>query len=153
MDELSLKATLVAMTEHESRLRALLEQHEPAALTARPSNGDWSAIENVRHAFYAEQHHIGRYVPGGLGLSPMGLPQGHTAPRAFAKVTPDLAAIFEAWERVHAEACARLDLSQPGLELQLPRLFRHQQAHARLAIRALSEATGLAIRMAQVRKG
>lgn len=151
MVDVPLAEVLDSMTEHAARLRALLEQFEQAALEVRPANGDWSAVENVRHAFYAEQHHLGRYVDGGLGLSLMGWPQGPRTPAAFANVRPDISAVFEEWERVHAEVCARLNLAKPGLEVQLPRLLQHQVAHGRLACRALSEATGGVVRMPAAR--
>jgi hypothetical protein len=48
---------------------------------------------------------------------------------------------------VHAAACAGIDPALPGVVDQLPRLLRHQQAHGRLAARALSQATGQAVRL------
>ena len=136
------------MAEHQGRLRTLLERYEPALLAKRPPSGDWSAIENVRHMLYAEQHHLGRFVPGGLGLSPMGLPQGwNKVPGADTPATTGLEAVFVEWERVHEAASARLDVTQPWLEVQLPRLLRHQIAHGRLAARALSQLTGQPVRL------
>jgi hypothetical protein len=132
MEEISPAEALGAMTEHQARLRALLERFDPAALASRPPNGDWSAIENIRHVLYAEQHHLGRFVPGGLGLSRLGLPQGKfPAVTGAADPRTDLEAVFGEWERVHAAACAGIDLALPGLADQLPRLWRHQQAHGR----------------------
>jgi hypothetical protein len=143
MEQISPAAALTAMTEHAARLRTLLESFEPTALATRPPNGDWSAIENIRHVLFAEQHHLGRFVPGGLGLSPLGLPQGKHSPVAGT----DPQAIFDEWERVHAAACAGIDPALPGVEDQLPRLLRHQQAHGRLATRSLSQVTGQAVRL------
>jgi hypothetical protein len=147
MDQISLAATLAVMTEHETRLRALIERFERDLLATRPASGEWSAIENIRHAFFAEQHHLGRFVPGGLGLSPLGLPQGRHAAVTGTDPRTDPKAVFDEWERVHAEVCARLDLTRPGLAIQLPRLMRHQQAHGRLAARALSHVTGKSVRV------
>ena len=153
MEQISPAAALAAMTEHQARLRALLERFEPAALATRPPNGDWSAIENIRHVLYAEQHHIGRFVRGGLGLSPLGLPQGKWAAVTGADPRTDLRAVFDEWERVHAAACARVDLALPGVADQLPRLLRHQEAHGRLAARALSQVTGQAVRLPKPNRG
>lgn len=139
------------MTEHAGRLRALLFEFEHAALEARPRDGQWSALENVRHAFYAEQDHLGRYIEGGLGLSPMGWPQGPGTPAVFADARPGLSAVFDEWERVHAKVCAGLELTKPGLDVQLPRLLRHQVAHGRLACRVLSEIAGRPVRVPRVR--
>ena len=137
------------MTEHAARLRALLERFEPAQLLARPAHGDWSAIENIRHAFYAEQHHLSRFVQGGLGLKPLGLPQGKFAPITGDDPRTDLGTIFDEWERVHAAVCAGIDLTRRELVVQVPRLMRHQQMHGRLAARALSEATGQRVHLAR----
>src|SRR5688572_22801976 len=142
MEEISLAAALAVMTEHAARLRLLLERFDRDVLATRPPSGDWSAIENIRHVLYAEQHHLGRFNPDGLGLSPLGLPQGRHAAITGADPRTDLNAIFDEWERIHAAACDRLNLALPGLAIQLPRLMRHQQAHGRLAARALSQVTG-----------
>lgn len=136
------------MAEHQLRLRALLEQFDRVTLATRPPSGDWSAIENIRHAFYAEQHHLGRFIPGGLGLSRLGLPQGrHAAITDTTDPRTDLNAVFEEWGRVHAAAGDQLDVSLPGAAGQLFRLMRHQQAHGRLAARALTEVTGQPVRV------
>ena len=73
VDKLGNAAVLAAMREHQAELRALLERHEPAILAKRPASGVWSAVENIRHLLFAEQGHLGRFVRGGLGLSPMGM--------------------------------------------------------------------------------
>lgn len=156
MNQIGLAATLAAITDHHARLRTLLEHFEPAILATRPPSGDWSAIENVRHLLLTAQHHLGPFVPGGLGLSPLGLPQGH---HPDTNATTDVAAVLNEWGRVHAAMCRRLDVSNPGLAVevprrgvrvladQLPRFLRHQQAHGRLAIRALSQVTGETVRL------
>jgi hypothetical protein len=147
MEQITAAEALAAMTEHAARLRALLERFEPAVLATRAPNGDWSAIENIRHVLYAEQHHLGRFVPGGLGRSALGLPQGKFAVVTGADPRTDLRAVYDAWQGVHAAACAGIDLALPGLADQLPRLLRHQQAHGRLAARALSQVTGQSVRL------
>lgn len=138
---------LAIMTEHKGRLRRLLERFEPAALTARTPNGEWSALENVRHALHAEQHHLGRFVPGGLGRSPVALPQGQHPAVEGKDPRNDLKTVLDEWESIRAAVYERLDLGLPGLEWQLPRLMRHQQDHGRMAARALSFATGETVRM------
>src|SRR5262245_30990311 len=105
MKQMSPDAALAAMTEHAGRLRALLAGFDRTALSTRPPSGDWSAIENVRHVLYAEQHHMGRFVPGRLGLSPLGLPQGKHAAVTGTDPRTDLNAVFDEWERVHAAVC------------------------------------------------
>ena len=98
------------MTEHQAELRALLERYEPAMLAKRPASGVWSAVENIRHLLFAEQGHLGRFVGGGLGLSPMGmLNQGlqRQKKKMIATIvgtnpTTDLTAVFDEWR-----ACTR----------------------------------------------
>jgi hypothetical protein len=138
---------LEVMSGHLARLRAFMERFDRQALATRPPNGDWSAIENFRHALHAEQHHLGRYVPGGLGSSLLALPQGKQAPVPANDPRNDVQTVFDEWERIRAAVYERLDLSLPGLEWQLPRLMRHQQQHARMAARALSHATGETVRI------
>ncbi|HVM09863.1 MAG TPA: DinB family protein [Acidimicrobiales bacterium] len=151
-----LAATLAAITEHQERLRAFLGAYEPRALTQRPPSGEWSAIENVRHLILAAQLHLGPFVAGGLGFSSLGLPQGiHPDTNA----STDVPAVFAEWDRVHASIHDRLDVSNPRVAVevprrgvrvladQLPRFFRHQQAHGRLALRALSQVTGQPARL------
>jgi len=147
VDEVTPAEALAAMTEHQTRLRAFLERFEPAALATRLPNGDWCAVENVRHALHAEQHHLGRFVPGGLGRSQLALPQGKHSAVASDDPRANLKTVFDEWERIRAAVYEHLDLNLPGLELQLPRLMRHQQAHGRLAARALSHATGETVRV------
>ena len=147
---------LEAITEHHTRLRTFLEGFEPAALATRPPSGEWSAIENVRHLLLTTQHHLGPFVPGGLGWSPLGLPQGI---HPDTSATIDVAAVFEEWGRVHAALCDALDVTDPAMAVevpkrgvrvlsdQLPRFLRHQQAHGRLAVRALSQVMGKTLRL------
>jgi len=144
VDQLGSAAVLTAMTEHQAELRALLERYEPAMLAKRPASGVWSAVENIRHLLFAEQGHLGRFVRGGLGLSPMGmLNQGlQRQKKMIATIvgtnpTTDLTAVFDEWERVHAAACVGLDLSRPDLALRLRASLRHQQTHGKLALRAV----------------
>jgi len=132
------------MTDHQAELRALLGRYEPAMLARRPASGVWSAIENIRHLLFAEQGHLGRFVPGGLGLSPMGmLNQGlQRQKKMIATIvgtnpTTDLTAVFVEWERVHAAACVGVDLSHPDLALRLRASYHHQQTHGKLAVRAV----------------
>ena len=155
-DDTTLAATLAAITEHQARLRAVLDRFDPSSVATRPPSGEWSAIENVRHLILTAQFHLGPFVAGGLGTSPLGLPQGvHPDTNA----STDVGAVLSAWDGVYADLADRLDVSDPSLAVpvprrgarvlgdQLPRFLRHQQAHGRLALRALSEVTGEVVRL------
>lgn len=149
-------ATVAAITEHQTRLRALLDQYDETSLATRPPNGEWSAVENVRHLILTAQFHIGPFVEGGLGLSPLGLPQGI---HPDVNASTDVAAVLDEWERIYADLVDRLDVSDPARTVQVPRrgfrvlgdqlqrFLRHQKAHGRLAVRALSEVTGESVRL------
>jgi len=155
-ETMSPAATLAAMADHHERLRAVLERFEPAVLATRPPSGDWSAIENVRHLILTTQFHLGPFVPGGLGLSRVGLPQGQ---HPDTNATTDVAAVLDEWDRLQARVCDVLDVSDPGRAVHVPRrgvrvvadqlsrFLRHQQAHGRLALRALSQITGEPVRL------
>jgi hypothetical protein len=152
-EQISPAEAFAAMTEHAARLRTLLERFEPIALATRPPSEDWSAIENIRHVLYAEQHHLGRFVAEGLGLSPLGLPQGKFAAIKGTDPRTDLTSVFDEWERVHAAACAGVNPTLPGVADQVARLLRHQQAHGRLAVRSLSQVTGQTVRLPKLSPG
>ena len=147
---------VAAISEHRARLHGFLEGFEPEVLATRPPSDEWSAIENVRHLILTAQFHLGPFVPGGLGLSAMGLPQGN---HPDTNATTDVAAVLEEWRSVYSQMCDRLDVSNAEVAVevprrgvrvlgdQLPRFLRHQQAHGRLAVRAISQVTGRKVRL------
>ena len=156
MQDVRPQESVAAIVEHQGRLRALLERHEPSILASRPPAGGWSAIEVVHHLVLTAQFHLGPFVPGGLGRSRVPGPQtahgGAIAPR-------DVRPVLDEWGRVYEAAWRGLDLDDPDaavevpgrgvrvLSFQLSRFLRHQQAHGRQAARALSEATGTTVRV------
>jgi hypothetical protein len=132
------------MTAHQAELRTVLSRFEPTMLARRPTDDVWSAVENIRHLLFSEQYHLGGFVPGGLGLSPMGMvPQWlrrrqNIVSIAIVGTNPitDMDAVFDEWERVHA-ACAGLDLSRGELAGRLHAALRHQETHGKSAVRAV----------------
>lgn len=58
----------------QERLRDLLAGKDEALTAARPPDGKWSVLENVRHLIFAEQSHLGRFVQGGREWSSFALP-------------------------------------------------------------------------------
>ena len=66
------------------RLRGMLRAIDGKVLGRRPASGDWSIVENVRHLLWAEQLHLGRFLPDGFEWSRLGLTK-FTA-RRFANV-------------------------------------------------------------------
>ena len=53
-------------------------------LNRRPPNGTWSIVEHVRHLLFAEQAHLGGYLPNGFEWSGMG--EGGSAGRKLKEV-------------------------------------------------------------------
>ncbi len=86
-----------------SGLAALLRSQDAQALAKRPPSGDWSIIENVRHLLFAEQLHLGKFLPDGFEWSRVGM-SGRTG-RAYAEVgtdpTEDLEEVLQEWGAVH----------------------------------------------------
>ena len=108
--------------------------------------------------YTATQLHLGPFVPGGLGWTQQDVPW---AGRAHSHITApsEVAGILQEWDRVWADACRRLDLTDPDLAAEVPgrgvrllsfqfdRGLRHLQGHGRQAARALSQVTGQVVRV------
>ena len=97
-------ATLVSKLDYaRAGLYELLRSKDLEALAKRPASDEWSIIENGRHLLWAEQPHLGKFLPDGFEWSCVGLTQ--KTGRAYAEVgknpTDDLEEIFQAWDAVH----------------------------------------------------
>ncbi len=87
-------------------LIGLLEAGDHASYAARPPSGEWSVVENVRHLLFAQQLHLGRFLPDGFEWSGLGLAPHFIADEPpFSKVgtepNDDIEAVFTAWDDVH----------------------------------------------------
>lgn len=67
------RAEMAEIDAERARLKRLLRAADPATLAAWPPNGDWSILENVRHLLFAEQLHLGGFLPGKVEFSPLGM--------------------------------------------------------------------------------
>jgi len=82
-------------------------------LVDRAPSGEWSALENVRHLLFAEQLHLGKFLPerpswSALGLAPHFL-SGEIAFREVgSKATTYVDEVLDAWDAVHAPVRALL---------------------------------------------
>lgn len=136
-------ADLLAELETEQeRLRKLLRDSAAVDVATRPANGNWSVLENIRHLLFAEEAHLGRFVPGGPSFSPLGLPppgmQGRARVRpAGTAETLLLADVLDAWEASHASAREFLRGDSPRLRQALARNLRHLRLHIRVVQRLL----------------
>lgn len=120
-----------AIDAGRARLRRLLRAKDAKLLAARPPNGDWSIVENVRHLLWAEQVHLSKVLPGRVVWSPVGLTK-FTAAR-FADVgtqpTDDVAAVFREWDRVHRAIVRALPTATGDVERALWGNERHLRIH------------------------
>ena len=129
-------ADLLASLEAEQhRLRDLLSGRDEAVLALRPPTGKWSVLENVRHLLFAEQAHLGQFVPGGYNWHPLGytpetmLEAKKLSPADDAPV-PNVAEVLQAWQTVHANTRAALaDQDTDEVRYRLGRHIKHQRSH------------------------
>jgi hypothetical protein len=138
-------AELVGQLEEEWRqLRARLDGIEPARLTTPGRRGGWPVIDNLRHLLFAEEIHLGRYVPGGWTPSPAGVPpDGMASQKRLAHLERagapfDPAAVFAAWEEAH-EAIRPHLAETPEIQVRLDRHLRHLRAHIRVIERLMRQ--------------
>ena len=87
-------------------LVGLLDAGDRASYGTRPASGEWSVVENLRHLLFAEQLHLGKFVPEGGGFSKLGLaPDFFKDMEQFVGVgtepTDDLDAILREWDPIH----------------------------------------------------
>jgi hypothetical protein len=114
-----------------ARLRRMLRSQDPRVLARRPTNGDWSIVENVRHLLFAEQLHLGGFLSDKVEWSRVGLTE-RTRPE-FASVgtrpTNDVEKVFAEWDAIHIPI--RKALKSAGGEIQraLWRNHRHLRIH------------------------
>jgi hypothetical protein len=96
------------IAEAQASLRETLRLHKLSRLNERPPSDEWSAMENVRHLVFAEQHHFGALLPKGFRWSSAGVPppSKEKGQRRLTPVGRDPATtideVFDAWAKVHA---------------------------------------------------
>ena len=120
-----------SIDEARAGLTAFLRSKDAQALAERPPSGQWSVIENVRQLLFAEQLHLGKFLPNGFEWNRVGL-SGRTGKR-YAKVgkdaTDDLEEVLQAWDTVHRPIRGAVrggdEEVQKKLRLTLKHLVRH----------------------------
>jgi hypothetical protein len=101
-------------------------------LNRRPPNGTWSIVEHVRHLLFAEQAHLGGYLPNEFEWSPIGM--GGSAGRNLKEVgslpSKDIDEVFAEWDRIHKPIYAAMKVAVgPAAERSLWRNHRHLGTH------------------------
>lgn len=114
---------------------------DPALLVSRPANGGWSILDNVRRMFFAEQLHLGRFVPGPALFSANGLPQdGVRNQPTFAHIAtadPDLQDLLDESAAYHEAIRPYIPDAKETYQAGLRRVVRHQQQHIEVIGRML----------------
>jgi len=113
------------------RLHALLRSKDARALARRPAAGEWSIMENVRHLLFAEQAHLGKFLPDGFEWSRVGLTQ--RTGKAFADVgtdpTEDVEEVFRSWDAIHRPIGKALRKGDEAMQYALERHLKHLVHH------------------------
>ncbi len=143
----SLHATtelLGRIDEARSGLIALLRSQDAMALAKRPPSGDWSIIENVRHLLFADQLHLGKFLPDSFEWSRVGL-SGRTG-RAYAEVgkdaTDDLEEVLQEWNAVHRPLRRAVQGGDEEVQKKLRLNLRHLERHIDIIKTLLAESRG-----------
>jgi hypothetical protein len=142
--DLSAAELLDQLEAEQLRLRAVLSARERPAIVERPARGGWSVIENVRHLLFAEQLHLGRFVPGGQRWSELGFtPETMRLQRKFELVesapVPEIEEVLETWALVHAETRGFLQDDSEQVRKELSRNLRHLRSHIGVIERLLGQ--------------
>ena len=112
-------------------------------MAQRPPNGKWSVLENVRHLLFAEQAHLGQFVPGGRDWSPLGFtPQAMQATRKLPTVDPAtmprVDEVLSAWLAIHAAIAPGLaGMERADVHKELTRNLGHLRRHVAIIERLL----------------
>jgi len=149
------------LEEVRADFRAALRSAGADLVCRRPDEGQWSALENVRHLLFAEQLYTDRWLLGNYepwsqyGMLPEFLANNPAYAEVGRQPCDDLEAVLSAWEAVHArtlafaetvtpEALRRdtsgTDFGQGTVGAILQGLAQHDLQHIRQATGALETA-------------
>jgi len=122
---------IAEIDRQRARLRKMLRSQDPSVLVRRPTNGDWSIVENVRHLLFAEQLHLGGVLTDRVEWSRVGLAE-RTGPE-FAAVgtrpTKDIEKVFAEWDAIHIPIRKAMKSAGGEIERALWRNHRHLRIH------------------------
>lgn len=126
---------LARIEETQATLREMLRGVETARLYARPASGEWSAMENVRHLLFAEQHHFGPHLPKGFRWSSAGVPPpNRTGERRLSPVGSEPGArideVFDAWATINDVVRSLCHEPDDALVRTLEGSLMHLRVHA-----------------------
>lgn len=144
-EDIAASELLARIADQRRLLQDIVLGRDQTVIARRPVSGKWSVLENIRHLLFAEQAHLGRYVPGGRRWSPFGYtPQTMRAARDLAHSTspsqPSLSDVMAAWDELHlAMAGALATQDSAAVRVALARNLKHLRAHVSVIQRLLRE--------------
>jgi hypothetical protein len=136
------REVLEAIEEEHRRLWRLVAGRDWALLSQRPTNGQWSIAENLRHLLFAEQAHLGQFIPGGPQWSPFIIPppglQSRPEFSALGTAEPSsMAELQDVWASAHSPAREFLLADSEQVRKALQTNLRHLRNHIRIIERQL----------------
>jgi DinB superfamily len=133
-----------------------LRSADARVLSERPVSGKWSIIENVRHLLFAEQLHLGRFLPDGAAwrLTQRGKAfvikggvvvfrrDGHQMLAEFdgAAPTEDLEEVLRAWDLIHRPIRKAVKATGGDAHYELERNLKHLRRHVWVIERLVARA-------------
>ena len=116
-------------------------------LAERRPSGKRSAVQNVRHLLFAEQPHLGRFLPdgftwSGLGLAPHFLAKEESISDVDTEPTDNIEAVLAAWDAVHAPIREPVAEGTEGLQEGLEGNLEHLRFHIGIIESLLDESSG-----------
>jgi hypothetical protein len=144
-EELAVSDLLDLIDEERRQLRTIVTTRSQAEVARRPQGGAWSILENLRHLIFAEQKHLGRYVPAGRQWSPLSYtPQTMREARKVLRGTdapqPPLSEVLSAWDELHSQtAGAILEQDSPEVRAALSGNLKHLRAHVNVVRRLVRD--------------
>ena len=135
---------LALIAAEHAALRDLVAALDYTAISRRPASGQWSIMENIRHLLFAEQAHLGRYVPDGRKWSAAGYtPQTMRDARDVSRppsASPSLGDVLSAWDALHRATAATLTTQDsPAVRTAVARNLKHLRAHVNVVRRLVRE--------------
>ena len=118
----------------------LLRSKDAGALAQRPPSNEWSVLENVRHLLFAEQLHLGTFLPDGFDWSRLGLTQRRASKYEEVGKDPseDLEEVLQAWDAVHQPIREAVKGGDAQVQNVLTRHLRHLVYHINIIESLLS---------------
>lgn len=157
MSEQDVAALISDVDRARRRLYALLRSCDARVLSERPAGGKWSVIENVRHLLFAEQAHLGRFLPDGSAwrLTQRGtaftVKGGVVVLRSHerqlvaeydgAAPTEDLEQVLRAWDLIHRPIRKAVKATGGDAQYELERNLKHLRRHVEVIEKLMARAS------------